>query len=76
MGDLLGRNCVYSRKPTPAFLSGANPNWQLAKNDMCQTRAATKNGQLDILSGDLYDVNHDRARLKEWVAMTKSVFNM
>jgi len=74
IGEMLGRRYVYSRKPSPNFLSGANPDWQAAEADMRQTQVATKNCNVEILLRDLYTVNGDRVRLKQWVEMTKSIF--
>ncbi|MCP4450471.1 MAG: hypothetical protein GY809_03345, partial [Planctomycetes bacterium] len=64
------------RKPTPAHISGTHPNWALAKKDMSDTLHATGGKNLEILFRDLYDVNGDLSRLKQWVDMTKSVFGM
>jgi len=74
VAEMLGRRYVYSRKPTPALMSGANPLWDLARKDMERTYAATKNGCVEILLRDLYTVNHERSRLAEWVRMTRAVF--
>ena len=72
----MGKDYVYSRKPTPAYLSGPNPNWDLAEKDMKNTYVATKEGNVEILFRDLYDVDGDISRLRTWVDMTKSVFHM
>jgi hypothetical protein len=74
IGEMLGKNYVYSRKPTPAFLSGQNPHWESAEEDMKKTAAAAKNCNVEILLRDLYTINGDRARLRKWVEMTKGVF--
>jgi hypothetical protein len=76
VGEMLGKKYVYSRKPTPAFLSGANPDWSLVEDDMKKTYEAAKNCNLEILIRDLYTINGDRPRLKKWVEMTKSVFGI
>ena len=76
VAEMLGTRYVYSRKPTPALLSGANPPWNLARADMENTYRVTKGSCLEILLRDVYTVNHDRGRLAEWVRMTKSVFGM
>jgi hypothetical protein len=76
VAEMLGSRYVYSRKPTPALLSGANPPWTLARDDMEKTFRATKGSCLEILLRDVYTINHDRGRLAEWVRMTKSVFGM
>jgi hypothetical protein len=74
--EILGNRYVYSRKPTPAHISGAYPNWELAQKDMKDTYHATGGNNLEILFRDLYDVNGDLSRLRQWVDMTKSVFGM
>ncbi|MHB8902053.1 MAG: hypothetical protein ACYC6Y_25120 [Thermoguttaceae bacterium] len=74
--ELLGRNYVYSRKPVPAHISGPSPHWDLLEKDMRDTRAATKDSHIEILFRDVYTINGDRARLRRWVDMTKSVFGM
>jgi hypothetical protein len=74
VAEMLGNRYVYSRKPTPALVSGTNPPWDLAKEDMTKTYRATKNGCVEILFRDLYTVGRDRGRLAEWVSMTKAIF--
>jgi hypothetical protein len=74
--EIVGKNYVYSRKPVPAHISGANPNWDLLEHDMRQTHAVTKDANVEILFRDVYTTNGDRARLRKWVEMTKSIFGM
>ena len=74
--ELLGKDYVYSRKPTPAHISGANPDWGLLEKDMRDTYAAAKDCNVEILFRDVYTTNGDRARLRKWVDMTKSIFQM
>jgi hypothetical protein len=76
MGELLGRDYVYSRKPVPAHISGENPNWDLLREDMRKTRDATANCNLEILFRDIYTMNYDRPRLARWVEMTKGIFDI
>jgi hypothetical protein len=76
VGEMLGSKYVYSRKPTPAFLSGPNPQWESVESDMKKTQAATKNCNVELLFRDLYTIEGDRARLKKWVEMTRGIFGM
>ena len=76
VAEMLGNRYVYSRKPTPALVSGANPPWDLARKDMETTRQVTKGCCLEILFRYLYSVNRERSRIAEWVSMTRSVFGM
>ena len=76
MGELLGRDYVYSRKPTPAYISGENPNWDLLEQDMRKTKRAAANCNLEILFRDIYTINFDRPRLRQWVEMAKGIFGI
>ncbi len=76
VAEMLGKRYVYSRKPTPALISGSNPLWELAREDMVKTQRVTKDGCLEILLRDLYTVGGERGRLAEWVKMTKAVFGI
>jgi len=74
--EILGKKYVFSRKPTPAYLSGPNPDWDRLEADMKNTRAATRDCNLEILFRDVYTINGDRPRLRRWVDMTKRIFQI
>jgi hypothetical protein len=74
--EILGPKYVYSRKPRPAYLSGANPDWDMLEKDMRDTAAVTRDSNLEILYRDVYTVNGDRSRLRKWVDMTKAIFQI
>jgi len=74
--EKLGRDYVFSRKPTPAYISGPSPNWDLLEKDMRETRAVTRDSNLEILFRDVYTIDGDRPRLRKWVDMTKSIFGI
>jgi hypothetical protein len=74
--ELLGKNYVYSRKPVPAHMSGPTPHWELLEKDMKDTYAVTRDCNVEILYRDLYTIGGDISRLKKWVDMTKSIFQM
>lgn len=76
VGEMLDKDYVYSRKPTPAFLSGKNPDWESAEKDIRDTYAAAKNGCLELIVRDVYDVSGDIPRLRKWVDMTKSILGI
>lgn len=75
MGEMLGEKYVYSRKPTPAYISGEYPNWDLLKKDARNTLDAAKNCNLEFCFRDIYTVNGDRSRLSRWVEMTRAMMN-
>jgi len=74
--QMLGNKYVYSRKPTPAYISGANPDWDRLEKDMKETYAAARDCNVEILFRDVYTIDGDRQRLRKWVDMTKSIFQM
>ncbi len=74
--EMLGNDYVYSRKPTPAYISGPSPDWDLLEKDIRETYAAARDCNVEILFRDVYTTNGDRSRLGKWVDMTKSVFQM
>jgi len=73
MGEMLGKRYVYSRKPTPAYISGAHPDWDLLKKDMADTFAAARHCNLEICYRDIYTIDGDRPRLAKWVEMTRAL---
>lgn len=73
MGEMLGKRFVYSRKPTPAYISGAHPDWGLLKKDMAGTFAAARDCNLEICYRDIYTIDGDRPRLAKWVEMTRAL---
>jgi hypothetical protein len=76
VAELLGERYVYSRKPIPAYISGPQPDWDHLEQDMRDTYAVARDCNLEILFRDVYTVNGDRTRLRRWVDMTKSIFQM
>jgi hypothetical protein len=76
VAEMLGKRYVYSRKPTPALLSGSNPPWDLARKDMETTYRVTKGCPVELLFRDLYTVGGERSRVAAWVSMAKSVFGI
>jgi hypothetical protein len=76
MADMIGRKYVFSRKPTPAYISGPNPDWELLKKDMQKTKDAAGGCNVEILFRDVYTIDNDWPRLRKWVEMTKAVFGI
>ena len=73
MGEMLGRKYVYSRKPTPAYISADYPDWMLLEKDMRDTVKAARDCNLEICFRDIYTINGDRKRLSRWVEMTRNL---
>ena len=75
MGGMLGKNYVYSRKPIPTYISGKTPNWNLLKKDLEMTIEAASECNLEFIFRDIYTIDGDGQRLKEWVDMARSALN-
>jgi hypothetical protein len=76
IGEMLGPRYVYSRKPNPVPLSGAQPHWERAEADLRRTYDATRGCNVELLFRDLYDIARDVPRLSRWVALARSTFEM
>jgi len=74
--ELLGDRYVFSRKPDPVPISGAEPHWERAEADLRRTyQAAKRDGcNVELLFRDVYDVGGDRSRLRTWVELARKVF--
>lgn len=72
IAEKLGRNVVFSRKPKPAPISGANPDWDVLQQDIDETLAAARDCNLEIIFRDVYRINGDRPRLTKWAQMVRS----
>jgi hypothetical protein len=75
IGEMLGSEYVFSRKPDPVPISGPRPNWERSEADLRRTRAAAPAGNVELLFRDVYDIGADRSRIRDWVALARSVFD-
>lgn len=64
---------VFSRKPTPAFISGEYPDWDRLKKDLEDTLTAAKDCNLELCFRDIYTVNGDFGRLAKWTEMARGL---
>ena len=74
-GEIIGDKYVYSRKPTPAFISGAYPEWDSLKKDAEDTLKAAKNCNLEFCFRDIYTIKGDRPRLTKWTQMVRELID-
>ena len=76
--ELLGDRYVFSRKPDPVPISGAQPHWERAEADLRHTYDAARahDCNVELLFRDVYDVGGDRSRLAQWVSLARSVFEI
>lgn len=76
MAERLGDRYVFSRKPDPVPISGASPHCERAEADLRRTYQAARahDCNVELLLRDVYDVGHDRSRLRSWVELARRVF--
>lgn len=72
MGEKLGRQYVYSRKPKPFPISQPTPDWETLQADVDATWEAARDCNLEIIFRDVYRIYGDRPRLKKWVEMVRA----
>ena len=71
--EIIGKKYVYSRKPTPSFISGANPEWDRVEKDLRDTLTAARDCNLELCFRDIYTIDGDRGRLARWVSMARGM---
>jgi len=76
VAESLGKEYVYCRKPNPTFISGKDPNWEGAREDIQRTWNCTKDKPVEFIVRDVYDIAGDVGRIGEWVKMTKKVIGI
>ena len=72
MGEKLGKQIVYSRKPKPWLISGDQVDWDALEKDLDETVRAARKCNLEIIFRDVYRINGDRPRLNKWVDLVRS----
>jgi hypothetical protein len=77
VAEMLGKDYVYCRKPTPAHISNEG-NWELMEKDLKLTYEAVKKNScpVELVVRDVYDIHGEMKRLPQWVELVKKVFNM
>jgi len=72
MGEKLGKEVVYSRKPKPWLVSGDSTDWEGLQKDVDETVQAARDCNLEIIYRDVYRIHEDRPRLKKWADLVRS----
>lgn len=71
MAQAVGRDVVYSRKPSPALVSTGRFDEKAIRADIRRTLMATKNCRLEIILKDVHTLNNEPARLPRWVELAR-----
>lgn len=71
MGEKLGKQVVFSRKPKPWLITGDSPDWPALEQDLDDVLDAAGNGCLEIIFRDVYRVG-TRDNLRRWAQMVRS----
>jgi hypothetical protein len=73
MGEALGRDYVFSRKPNPTLISCEQFDEDLIRQDLLQTLTAAKNCNLEIIMKDVHTLRGDPSRLGRWVRLARKM---
>lgn len=71
MAEKLGKKVVFSRKPKPWLISGDSPDWDGLAQDLDETLAAARDGNLEFIYRDVYRIA-DRRTLRRWTDLARS----
>ncbi len=71
VGDMCAGKYVYSRKPTPAYISGKYPDWDRLEKDVADTLEGAKDCSLEFCFRDIYTIDGERERLSRWTSMVR-----
>ena len=77
VAEMIGKDYVYCRKPTPAHISN-DGDWELMEKDLKITYDATKKHgcSTELVVRDVYDIQGDMKRLSKWVELAKKTFGI
>jgi len=71
MGEALGRDYVYCRKPNPALISTEKWDEEAIREDLRKTLRAAKGCNLEIVMKDVHTVSDQPWRLGRWVEIAR-----
>jgi hypothetical protein len=72
IAEMLGGKYVFSRKPPPWPISGVSPDWDALRRDIDETLDAARDCNLEMIYRDVYRIEGDRPRLRQWVELVRS----
>jgi hypothetical protein len=73
MADALGRDYVYSRKPSPALISSERFDEDEIRADIAKTLSTAKGCRIEIVMKDVHTLNNRRERLARWVEICRDM---
>ena len=71
MGEALGRDYVYSRKPNPTLISTTEWDEDAIRDDVRATLNATKGCNVEIVMKDVHTLSGEPWRAARWVEITR-----
>ncbi len=75
MADVLGRNCVYSRKPNPTLISTEHFDEDAIRIDLRNTLAVAKDCNVEIVMKDVHTLSGEPQRMARWVQIVREVID-
>lgn len=71
MGEALGKDYVFSRKPNPALISTDRFDEEAIRRDLRHTLDAARNCNVEIIMKDVHTVRHHPERFARWVRLAR-----
>jgi hypothetical protein len=71
MGEALGRDVVFSRKPNPTLISTATFDEGAIQADLRETLAAARGCRLEIIMKDVHELAGEPRRAARWVELAR-----
>lgn len=72
MASALGRDYVYSRKPSPTLISTSSFDEDLIRKDLRHTLDVARDCRVEIIMKDVHTLNGRPERLARWVEIARS----
>jgi hypothetical protein len=66
MAEYLGKDFVYSRKPSPMPLANPNPDWDSIRKELGEFIQATKDCHVEIIMKDNHTLGHNPTNADTW----------
>lgn len=71
MAEYLGKNYVYSRKPSPTPLADPNPDWVTIRAEMREFLKATRDCNVEVIMKDNHTFCKNSNNATDWCRMVK-----
>jgi hypothetical protein len=71
MSEYLGKNYIYSRKPSPTDLAVKNPDWDKIRKELREFFAITRDNNVEIIMKDNHTLGKNPDNAVKWVEIAR-----